>query len=133
MLDRAFIFPPSTEHHHHHETVVQKVGTAESVALMKEMEEAVLKKIEASFPLQSNGFEAHAVVFTDVYTMDKIIRIHFSLVGHRLKVEYRSNCRQSVEEIANGIIKAVSDEIAFHVLQNISKQLIDAGIGDKLR
>lgn len=97
----------------------QRAPTDESVKLLKEMEEAVQKRVDASVRLDTNTFKGVVFMNAPIYDPDPEYLLQFDLNGTRYKMttkvpEYFDK-NERVEKIIKDIGEFLAKEIFFDI------------------
>lgn len=108
---------------------VNRAPTDESVALLKEMEEASREKILASIPLQSNAVSGHIVVWRDSFT-DVLTAAFTGLFnGKRLEVGVSVNYHDKetlIQKLMNETARTLAVEILEPPFNTLSPEIARA-------
>lgn len=102
---------------------VHRAPTDQSVALLKEFEQAARDKIEHSIAIGGNGFECVVYVERDCMSNSILGRAVFKLNGKKMraKASVEGWNKDAIHDLPEEMVKAVADEIAREVLVHAFK------------
>ena len=115
----AYPVPGPTQTEYVTRTVnVHRAPTDQSVALLKEFEQAARDKIEHSIAIGGNGFECVCYVERDCMSHSTICRAVFKLNGKEMRAMASVDGwdKDAIHELPAKLMRAVADEIAREVL-----------------
>ena len=100
------------------EVIEKRAPTDQSVALLREMEAAALKKVEHAVNVGGNGFECVVAFEIEAMSSDRVAKAMFTLNGKRMKAEARAEGWRDdgFTTLPDRLRQAVADEIAREML-----------------
>jgi len=96
-----------------------KAPTDESIALLKEMEEKVLKKITKSFATDNNIFSVSASLVESELQLKSQILVKLQLNGKDYVFIHDLNGLKKIEENVNLFLKGLSEFIAMNIIAKL--------------
>lgn len=95
-----------------------RAPTDQSVALLREMEQAAKDNIVHTLKLEKNGFEAVVHFMVSSYDLNYVGKAIFDLNGKRMVVEESISQYQGPKALVQALMKKISEKIAEEVLQH---------------
>lgn len=119
MFDRTVVIAPRARPATTHTTITEKrAPTDESVRLLKELEEAVQRRILETVKVGDTNFECVVRCLRDGPSQDTIFAAVFSLNGKKIEVQSRtSDYNTRPDERIAKLIAAVAERIAAEIVQ----------------
>jgi hypothetical protein len=103
-----------------------RAPTAESVKMLKELEDAAENKLISYGRLENNIVSARWYVFNDYLNYEQHIIIRIKLNGTDIEVKTEQDIDNTPDEVAQHIYKSISAEISKLITINVMNNLIKA-------
>jgi hypothetical protein len=102
----------------------KRAPTDESVRLLREMEEAVQKRMLAAIRVESTEFKCVVQVHENHMTDDRILMAIFSVNGQKMTAQYTMSHTDDVDTAVTGLRNAVAEKIANHIASAFNKDFM---------